>query len=202
MKFLFSMNGRIERKQYWTGQLAPFFVLISGLALAMAVVKGFDASPRVVQLVIMLPAFLVSLWISACLTTKRCHDLGKSGWRLFSTVVTLFFVQISMPWIVVDQRLWVVWTSVSFVTIIYAFWQMYEIGFLKGSDGSNDFGEGQRGSLSELYEETAVKYGHGDSEEGRGEKNMPVQKSQSRPVNKGALLGGTAKPSFGKRGIF
>ena len=55
---------------------------------------------------------LIALWPSLAVYAKRWHDRGKSGW----------------------------WTLIILIPIVGAIWMLVECGFLKGTDGANDFG--------------------------------------------------------------
>ena len=56
---------------------------------------------------------LAILWPSIAVYAKRWHDRDKSGW----------------------------WTLIALVPIIGGIWMLVECGFLKGTTGSNRFGE-------------------------------------------------------------
>jgi uncharacterized membrane protein YhaH (DUF805 family) len=56
---------------------------------------------------------LLTLWPSLAMYTKRWHDRDKSGW----------------------------WTLIILVPIIGSIWLLVELGFLRGTDGPNRFGD-------------------------------------------------------------
>ena len=56
---------------------------------------------------------LITLWPALAIYTKRWHDRDKSGW----------------------------WSLIMFVPIIGGLWMLIELGFLRGTDGSNRFGD-------------------------------------------------------------
>jgi uncharacterized membrane protein YhaH (DUF805 family) len=51
-------------------------------------------------------------WISLAIAVKRYHDRDKSGW----------------------------WVLIIFLPVIGALWYLIECGFLRGTDGNNDYG--------------------------------------------------------------
>ena len=113
--FLFSLQGRISRSQYWLNFILPVFVV----SILIALVSGSfgnssgDAGSGRTQ-----PDWLVSLWSLAVLwpgiatQVKRWHDRGKSGW----------------------------WYLINFVPIIGSLWAFVETGFLAGTEGDNRYG--------------------------------------------------------------
>jgi len=56
--------------------------------------------------------FLV--WMTFCITVKRYHDRGKSGW----------------------------WYLFQFIPLVGPIWAFIELGFCSGDDGDNDYGPG------------------------------------------------------------
>ena len=70
IKLLLSSKGRIGRKGFWFGFLIWFLLTISlGIAIESLTDSVF------VQLFIILPTYFLFI-----ISTKRYHDLGKSGW--------------------------------------------------------------------------------------------------------------------------
>ena len=55
---------------------------------------------------------VIAIYPSLALYAKRWHDRGKSGW----------------------------WTLIILVPIFGALWLLVELGFLKGTEGPNDYG--------------------------------------------------------------
>ena len=129
-QFLFSFDGRITRSAYWLKWVLPYFVVMMVLGFALSMVappsdaNGMPtAAPSVAANILLVVAsliYLVSLWPSLAVAAKRWHDRDKSGW----------------------------WTLITLVPIIGGFWMLIECGFLKGTDGSNRFGDNPAGSGS------------------------------------------------------
>jgi uncharacterized membrane protein YhaH (DUF805 family) len=61
---------------------------------------------------------LITLWPALAIYTKRWHDRDKSGW----------------------------WTLIIFIPIIGSIWLLVELGFLRGTDGPNRFGDDPLGN--------------------------------------------------------
>lgn len=88
--------------------------------LAQAVILGFgylcllygEANQDLLMLFASLVLFIPSIWISLAVMAKRYHDRNKSAW----------------------------WILVGLIPIIGGIWQLVELGLLKGTEGSNDYG--------------------------------------------------------------
>jgi uncharacterized membrane protein YhaH (DUF805 family) len=123
-----SFGGRAARKEYWLGFLV---LMIVSWILQMVLFAVFganmmsvdpNATPEAAAMAAqeamskaVLPfgiLMLLTLWPSLALYTKRWHDRGKSGW----------------------------WSLILIIPIIGALWMLIELGFLRGTDGPNDYG--------------------------------------------------------------
>ena len=116
-----SYEGRIGRQTWWLGAI----VLMVLQWILMAILGGFGASAidpnnpdaaAAAMMNAMVPigiAFLVFLWPTFALYTKRWHDRDKSGW----------------------------WSLIILVPIIGGIWALVECGFLHGTEGPNSFGD-------------------------------------------------------------
>ena len=124
-----SFEGRTNRQPFWLGLLAMavviwilefiIFSIFGGSAMmsvdasnpdAAAIAMSNAMSGMIVPFSIL---FLVFLWPSLAIYTKRWHDRDKSGW----------------------------WSLIMFVPIIGGIWFLVECGFLRGTDGPNRFGD-------------------------------------------------------------
>lgn len=122
-QFLFSFEGRVTRSAYWLKWVLPYLVVMAALGFILSMVApqtdayGMPVSDPGLLANTMLMAsaliYLVSLWPSLAVAAKRWHDRDKSGW----------------------------WTLITLVPIVGGFWMLIECGFLKGTDGSNRFGD-------------------------------------------------------------
>lgn len=117
MELFLSNNGRIGRGKWWMG----FVILLIAQLILMAILGSagmMSVDPVTLQpssgyWISMLILFAVMIWPSICLYGKRFHDRNKSAW----------------------------WIMIAFVPIIGAFWLIIECGFLRGTEGPNDYGQ-------------------------------------------------------------
>lgn len=109
----FSFQGRIGRQTYWLASLllfAVFFVVFMALAMLVASL-GEETAAAVFGIVYLLSMPFI-IWISLAIQVKRWHDRDKSGWMAL----------------------------VNFIPVIGPIWVLVECGFLKGTEGSNQYG--------------------------------------------------------------
>jgi uncharacterized membrane protein YhaH (DUF805 family) len=124
LAFMLSPSGRFGRGKWWLAQLVTICVIIIiGILLAMqfsgdGTLKKMAESPDPSLdplLAAELLAFAALLfWMGFCITVKRYHDRGKSGW----------------------------WYLLQFIPIVGPIWAFIELGFCSGDDGDNDYGPG------------------------------------------------------------
>ncbi|MDE2165570.1 MAG: DUF805 domain-containing protein [Alphaproteobacteria bacterium] len=106
----FSFTGRATRFDYWVRYVIPY--------VAGALIAGFlDAmlgtyNPDTGGGVITLLFVIAAIWPSLAVGVKRCHDRDRSGWFLL----------------------------IGLIPIVGGIWLLIELGFLRGSPGSNRFG--------------------------------------------------------------
>jgi uncharacterized membrane protein YhaH (DUF805 family) len=98
-KTYFRYSGRIPRSTYWLASIP-----IALLAIIAQINEGRDWSTIL---------WLVIIWSSFAIYTKRWHDRDKSGW----------------------------WNLIILVPLIGTIWSLIECGFLSGTDGPNRFGD-------------------------------------------------------------
>jgi uncharacterized membrane protein YhaH (DUF805 family) len=128
---LTSFEGRINRQPFWLSILALIVVqwvvmLILGMVLGTSMMGAIDpnmppdeaAAMATKGLVPIIILSLIFLYPALAIYTKRWHDRDKSGW----------------------------WNLIMFVPIIGAIWFLVECGFLRGTDGSNRFGDDPLGN--------------------------------------------------------
>lgn len=116
---LFSFKGRINRYQYWMGTLcaALFYFLIVflcilalfGYHIAFDIIIPKEEAKEIAQLI----GVLSSLWVTAAVCVKRCHDRNKSD----------------------------LWCFLLLVPLIGLLWATIELGFMNGQEGSNSYGD-------------------------------------------------------------
>ena len=109
---LFSLEGRLCRSDYW---LKGFLVLLPISIIGNILRFGFGVDndgARLLAMIIGIPG----LWVSLALIVKRLHDHNRSGW---------FAATLLIPC----------------AGIVFAIWILIEVWFLRGTVGSNRFGE-------------------------------------------------------------
>lgn len=111
INFLFSFQGRIARRAYWTIVLGVCFVsTLAGLVMGVLCDEdGNSAYVGVIAVVLVLPC----MWIGLAAQIRRWHDRGRSGWRVL----------------------------INLIPVVGALWTLVELGFLKGTEGVNRFGD-------------------------------------------------------------
>jgi uncharacterized membrane protein YhaH (DUF805 family) len=108
---LFSYQGRIPRAAFW---IAVFSVFPIGLKIGWAPLVNSEAGPVKIALWIIYALWIIpAFWIHLAIYTKRWHDLGKSGWM----------------------------SLVSLIPVIGALYLIWQLGFIKGTSGTNAYGK-------------------------------------------------------------
>lgn len=131
---LFSFQGRIGRKTYWIWNVV-YYLMIVGFAMGMNVL-----APSIAHLI--LPVFLIVILVpDLAITAKRWHDRGKSSWWLLLNiplVIGRMTVPVGDPSLAGQPSMLQVATS--FAALVCGLWILVECGFLKGTDGENQYG--------------------------------------------------------------
>ncbi|MBB5574780.1 MULTISPECIES: DUF805 domain-containing protein [Rhizobium] len=124
-RLLFSFQGRINRKKMWLAVLIHIIVAaVVGLVFALlwSVIPGSisedgtyhaEGAAAIPYIALGLAYVIFSVWSGLAVAVKRLHDRNKSGW---------FFL-------------------IQFVPLIGSVWYLVEVLLLKGTTGSNRFGE-------------------------------------------------------------
>jgi len=105
---LFSFKGRFSRTQFWMNTL----YLIGFSIIAMMIIALLSPLFRELTIILIIPFYVMVVWISLAIAVKRWHDRDKSGW----------------------------WVCIGFIPFIGPIWAFIETGFLEGTDGPNQFG--------------------------------------------------------------
>lgn len=112
---LFSPSGRIGRGGWWLGQtIGLVFLLLATVILFAPMLGKPEAKPSLAGSLLLLAWIPLQFWMNLCVTIKRYHDRGKSGW----------------------------WFLIVLVPFIGAIWQLIECGFASGEPEDNDYGPG------------------------------------------------------------
>ncbi|MGR5096167.1 DUF805 domain-containing protein [Vibrio maritimus] len=132
---LFSFNGRIGRKTFWMWNVCYYLAI-------MIVAQGLNyLFPNVMQF--LLPLLLLMLLIpDLAITAKRWHDRNKSNWWLLLNL-PLVFGRMSLPTLdpATAAQPSMVQSLLSFSALACGAWILVECGFLKGTEGPNQYGD-------------------------------------------------------------
>ncbi len=112
----FHFSGRIPRSAFWIAVCILFPLGILAEIAPLQHTHGFMAQlnpPCVIFWILYVCFAILHIWISLALYAKRWHDCDKSGWMTF----------------------------IIFVPIVGIFWFYGYLGFVRGTDGPNQYGE-------------------------------------------------------------
>ena len=121
---LTSFEGRISRQPFWLSVLALFIaqwviMIVLSMVFGFSMMGGMDPDTWEQAAAMaasgMMPIIIISLlflYPALAVYTKRWHDRGKSGW----------------------------WTLILLVPFIGFIWFLVECGFLRGTEGPNQYG--------------------------------------------------------------
>jgi uncharacterized membrane protein YhaH (DUF805 family) len=126
---LFSnFDGRLNRSKYWLGFCISFSLVLVGISF-------FDMADYLGILVASV-AFLAAIAICIPIGIKRLHDRDKSGWWLL-----LFYIApVVLDWISRLTEAFVPASLIGLVGLGISVWTLVELGFLPGTDGTNQYG--------------------------------------------------------------
>lgn len=132
---LFSIQGRVGRKTFWIWNVCYYLAIVT-------FVQGINMLfPAWVH--ILLPIFLSIILIpDLAITAKRWHDRNKSSWWLLLNI-PLIFGRMSLP--TLDPATAVqpsmAQSVISFASLVCGLWILIECGFMKGTQGQNQYGQ-------------------------------------------------------------
>ncbi len=110
-ELLFSFEGRVGRKTWWLAMLGIIAAVIA-VQVLMAVLATMSETAGLIGAIFALAVCLALLVPSLAITAKRWHDVDKSGWWQLLGIVP--------------------------VANLYA---LVMTGFIKGTEGRNQYGE-------------------------------------------------------------
>lgn len=160
VSLFFGFKGRINRAQFWIGNLVAGFAGIMLLFLLGAMfiptdvpknAAGMLHAMSVVGLVLAPPLFLIG-WASFALQTKRLHDRGRSGlWTMLPMlpgfmISSTIFASIAGGQ-TADQAFAAIggWLMLSNAITLFMF---VDLGCMPGKDGANKYGPPPSGGFS------------------------------------------------------
>ena len=132
-QLLFSFQGRLNRKPYWTMAITTTVVFILLLLLAVVTLREYGLEFLLVTIAILVILYIPLIWIG--LGAKRLHDRDKSAWWLlvFYALPTILSTVADR----VEDAQFIILHIVSFGISVWAF---VEIGCLRGTVGPNRYG--------------------------------------------------------------
>lgn len=133
-ELLFSFQGRISRKTYWIWNVF-YYVAITGFASGISVLFPEYSY-------ILLPIFLLMLVVpDLAVTAKRWHDRNKSNmWLLLN--VPLVLGRLASPMATpTAETVSPIHMVATVAALVCGLWILVECGFLKGTEGRNDYGD-------------------------------------------------------------
>lgn len=148
IRFFGNFEGRIPRKTFWLANIVVFVFEVIVAAIAAASVEGFagetagDMTMHIVTFAFLYPQFVIAL--------KRAHDLEMSSQVIYAWYIVLAVYSVLVRfagwlWINLTQNIYslVVLAFVFvfiFVVGIVSLALLIELGFRRGTRGSNRFG--------------------------------------------------------------
>ncbi|MDG3443757.1 DUF805 domain-containing protein [Nitrospirillum amazonense] len=109
--FLFSIQGRVSRREYWLKYTLPLLGMILLVMIAGSLTADSTGHNAVAGWTLVL-MFIISLWTGIAVQVKRLHDRGFSGWFILLGIIP----------------------------ILGEYWVAAQVGFLPGKRGANRFG--------------------------------------------------------------
>lgn len=92
-------SGRARRREYWTFVLVN--CLIALLLLTLGLTFGEDSPASNIMVTIF---YLIMLVPNLSVSVRRLHDIGKSGWYTFLSLIPLIGGLILLIWSLMDSE--------------------------------------------------------------------------------------------------
>ena len=92
-------SGRARRREYWTFVLVN--CLIAMLLLILGLAFGEDSPASNIMVTIF---YLIMLVPNLSVSVRRLHDIGKSGWYMFLSLIPLIGGLILLIWSLMDSE--------------------------------------------------------------------------------------------------
>lgn len=148
-----SFDGRINRKPYWLATIVLVVIaiivsivigVVSGIGMAM--MGGGSMAATIISIVI---TALIA-YPATALMVKRLHDRGKSGqlaWVFWAPTIIGYVGQLTGLTVSMQDINGVMIPSpnllgmiVGGLTLLIGLWALVELGFLRGTEGPNEYG--------------------------------------------------------------
>lgn len=92
-------SGRARRREYWTFALVNCLIAVLLLILGLAFGEDSPASNIMVTIF-----YLIMLVPNLSVSVRRLHDIGKSGWYMFLSLIPLIGGLILLIWSLMDSE--------------------------------------------------------------------------------------------------
>jgi uncharacterized membrane protein YhaH (DUF805 family) len=137
-QFLFSVQGRISRSQYWLKWFLPVIAisLVLYIILFASIASGGAGAAGVAGILLLLFT-LITLWPSIAVTVKRIHDRNKSGWLVLALYAPLILYYVLMAAAGQQNPATLL---VGLIMMGVGIWFFIEFGCLRGTVGENQYG--------------------------------------------------------------
>ncbi|MEQ1780543.1 MAG: DUF805 domain-containing protein [Hyphomonadaceae bacterium] len=149
IKFYLSPYGRVPLDEFYLEFVLPLAIVFFGIKWAVVQMAGPepDYLPLLAQFS-SLVAVAILAWPMMCVTTKRLHDSGLTGWWQFLFAIPVWIAPpFGMLWIYIfwtfegGGLIYLFWLAIGCVAIIAG---VATIGLHAGTLGSNRYGEDPR----------------------------------------------------------
>lgn len=131
ISFFLSPKGRISRSQFWLGMLGVAAVFGTALGLTFLTAIAYAA----------IPLILIAFVATYILAIKRLHDRNKTGWWTLVFLWAPGVLDRITDKLTEDSAMW--WVLV-LIGAVLSLWGLIELGFLRGTEGDNDYGPDPR----------------------------------------------------------
>lgn len=125
---LFTYQGRLNRAPYWTA--IAIYVATMLVVATLAYLLWLGGAFLIVLLIVYIPLMISGVMVGI----KRLHDRDKSGWWL-----ALFYL-LPMALNTVSYGMGTLGTILSLAGFAVSIWGLVELGFLRGTVGTNRYG--------------------------------------------------------------
>lgn len=160
-QLLFSFKGRIRRLHWWVASLAAGAIasIVTAILEAVARASGHamvnletdQFEPTGILGLLVAAVALANMWVAFALSVKRLHDRDRTGWWLvWQLLIIVLAVILIIVAIAVAKEHGALWYALAGASGLAAFaisvWLFVQIGFLRGTQGPNRFGQDPLGA--------------------------------------------------------
>jgi uncharacterized membrane protein YhaH (DUF805 family) len=148
-----------------------YFIQLALAALAWMCLLTGQANGNILLMLVPIVLLIPVLWMALAVMAKRYHDRDKSAW----------------------------WILIGLIPIVGGIWQLIELGMLRGTDGSNDYGPDPCHSFNVADDIEALRRqsGHKPAIAGNAPAAQTLAAAVKAPRPRSPYVDG--RPVFGKR---